>query len=299
MRRRRLARIVPEAWTDASPSETTPLWLALARAQAARRTPADLLRHYKADLFVAPSALDLRLAHRLDALALGAAHEYEALLLSPVAPLGSCSALAPTSQDRTLSAARGTEVVSDPTNVLALECARRLGLDPDREARLCTVHQTLRAQPLPRDKGYSRHFRLFALAEAGLARADHGFEVDAFARQVTCFERLFVALERELGCVVPRRRLVLRAATNREPLAARVEERLARDLPGLPLTREPFDSVYYDGVRVLFGGDASPGEFCLVGDLGLFDWMARLTSDRRMRFVASGFGLQLVPLLFR
>lgn len=34
-------------------------------------------------------------------------------------------------------------------------------------------------------------------------------------------------------------------------------------------------------------------------DVGLFDCGARLASNRKLRCVASGFGLQLLPLLFR
>jgi hypothetical protein len=117
--------------------------------------------------------LDQRTVHRLDGLALEAADQFEALQLSPVAPLGSCSVVAPTSQDRTLSSVRGTEVVSDPTNVLALECVRRLPEQPASHVHLCTIHQVLRVHALPPNTGFSRHFRLFALA-GGRSRPRRG-----------------------------------------------------------------------------------------------------------------------------
>lgn len=50
-----------------------------------------------------------------------------------------------------------------------------------------------------------------------------------------------------------------------------------------------------------FGADGAQkggGEHCAIADLGVFDWMPKLTGDGRTRFVASGFGLQLVPLVF-
>jgi len=145
-----------EALLALPPSETTPLLLALTRAQAARRRPSDLPQQMERDGFFRPAVLDQRMLHRLDGLALDAASEFEAIQLSPVAPLGACSALAPTSQDRTLTAMRATEVVSDPTNVLALECARRLAGAPAADLRLCTVHQVLRAQRLPGRPGPAR-----------------------------------------------------------------------------------------------------------------------------------------------
>lgn len=281
-----------------SPSETTPILLDLARRQAERRRPADLVEQFTRDGFVEPSVLDQRTIHRLDALALAAASEFEALQLSPVAPLGSCSVLAPTSQDRTLSTARGTEVVSDPTNVLALECARRLARQPDSHVRLCTVHQVLRAQPLPPNAGFSRHFRLFALAEAGRGRPEDGFEVDAIARHVGLFNQLFDSAA-ELGCSFPNRRATIYATARTATLASRVRRRLAAALPSLAIADDTLEGPYYAGIRILFGATAQAGDFTPIADTGAFDWVARLASNRRLRFIASGLGIQLVPLLFR
>ncbi|UJR79910.1 hypothetical protein [Sandaracinus amylolyticus] len=287
----------PRDLLASSPSETTPFLLELARAQASRRTPRDLLVQRERDGFVQPSALDMRLANRLDAIALDAAPDYEALLLSPVAPLGVCSVVAPTSQDRTISASRATEVVSDPTNVLALECARRLAKEPRADVRLCTVHQTLRAQPHPKLPGFSPHFRLFAMVEAGAARADDGFEVDAFERSVRTIDRLFDASS-ALGCAMPARRAIVRATPEREVMARRVIERLEGALPHVEIVREPLEHAYYDGLRVLFGARTATGATPPLADVGRFDWMAKLTSNRKMRFVATGLGIQLLPMLF-
>ena len=287
-----------EPLLSAAVSSSTPWLLELMRTQAARKRPRDLLAQFERDAFVATGVLDLRLAHRLDGLALRAADGYDALQLSPVAPLGVCSSLAPTSQDRTLSALRGTEVVSDPTNVLALECAQRLGADPERAPRLCTVHQVVRAQPLPPRAGHTRHFRMFALVDAGPGLAEDGFEVAAIARQIGVFDRLLDLAAAELPCTYPKRRVLVRTDASRATLGTRLCERLRQEFPHLALEREPFESAYYAGVRVGFGPHTAAGEWSAIGDIGVFDWMVKLTSNRRMRFVAGGFGLQLLPLLF-
>jgi hypothetical protein len=283
---------------ELSPSESTPLLLELSKLQAARRRPADVLAQLYRDRFVHPSFVDQRLSHRLDGLALDAASEFEALLLSPVAPLGACSVLAQTSQDRTLSTTRGSEVVSDPTNVLALVCAQRLKQAPDVPVKLCTVHQTLRAQALPPRPGFSRHFRLFALAEAGKARADDGFEVEAIARHVGVFDRLMDGCA-AVGATFPERALVVLSTPARAVMAERVRARLAASFPHVTVRAGRFEHAYYDGLRVMFGASSSAGEHVPIGDTGVFDWMPRLTANRRHRFVASGFGIQLVPTLFR
>lgn len=298
-------RVAMSSWNDPrvaplfalAPNETTPVWLEVARRQASRRVPADLVSQRARDGFVQPSPLDLREAHRLDALALEAAREFDAVLLSPVAPLGVCSVLAPTSQDRTLSAARALEVVSDPTNVLALECARRLVADAARDVRLCTVHQTLRAQALPKKAGFTQHFRLFALGEAGRARADDGFEVDAVARHVATLARVLDACAASGHRIGARRATVLHRP-ERDVLATRVVSRLRAEHADLEIVEERFESRYYDGLRVLYGARMPSGDALDLGDTGVFDWIGKLTSNRKLRFVASGMGLQLVPFLF-
>jgi hypothetical protein len=52
-------------------------------------------------------------------------------------------------------------------------------------------------------------------------------------------------------------------------------------------------------VRVLFGADAPNGEHLNLGDTGAFDWVAKLTANRRLRFVASGLGLHRASESFR
>ena len=283
----------------ASPSESIPWLLELTRAQAGRKRPADLLAQLERDRFVRPSFLDQRLVHQLDGMALGAAPEFEAVLLSPVAPLGTCSVVAPTSQDRTLSTTRGTEVVSDPTNMLALVCAERMRHDERTPVRLCTVHQVLRAQPLPPQPGVSRHFRLFVLAEAVPGEPEDGFELAAIGRHLACFDRLLEQATGTLGCRFPNRRFVVKTARSRAVLRDRVCQRLQELFPKMMVQTEEFDSNYYDGLRVLFGAETPSGEFCQLSDLGLFNWVRKLLSNRRIRFVASGFGIQLLPVLFR
>jgi hypothetical protein len=117
--------------------------LAVMRRRVAAMRPADLLERYERNRFARPSGLPPALLLELERRAHQALPQgFEALALSPVCPLGTVGALTSVSQNSVLSATRGTEVVSDPTNVLALECAvrrRALRRDPaggDRAARV-------------------------------------------------------------------------------------------------------------------------------------------------------------------
>src|ERR687897_675592 len=210
-----------------SPSRTRPALMALARAQAARRRPVELLQQWQRDGTVGMADLDLRDAVKLDGIALAAADEYDAVLLSPVAPLGMCSVLAPTSQDRTLTTTRATEVVSDPTNALALEAADRLTADPGASVRLCTAHQVLRMQRPSSEPGRSQHFRLFCLAEAAFGRADHAVELEAISRQLIAILATIGSAASQFDRDYGRVNALLETAPGRNGLADSVTDLLA------------------------------------------------------------------------
>src|SRR5690606_30992187 len=89
----------------------TELWsllLAVFERRAAQRTPALVRQQWETDRFVQPCAVDQRTLNQLDSHLLAAAADFEALELSPLAPLATCSAVALTSQNRIVSTARGT-----------------------------------------------------------------------------------------------------------------------------------------------------------------------------------------------
>ena len=107
-----------------SPADLQTLLLDVSRRRASRVTPARLLQRWRQDRYVRPTAADPRVLWPLEArLWAMLPPEFAGLELSPVAPLGASAALGPVSQDRVISTVRGSEVVSDQTNVLALEAA--------------------------------------------------------------------------------------------------------------------------------------------------------------------------------
>lgn len=286
------------------------LWsqlLGVMERRARGRSPAELLRQWEQDAFTEPAPLDQRLLLRLDARLLQAAAAFEAIELSPLAPLGTCSAMALASQNKIVSALRGTEVVSDPTNVLALECARRLRRAPDSTPRLATCQRVVRAQRLPpraQRAGFARHFaqhfRIFVLCAAGREVQDHGRLVPALAEQIRVHLDALDLLEQD-GYRFPCRVLRLLATPARAALMDRVAADLSElaDLAGLEVRREVLEHPYYSGgLRFLISARAEGVDVPLI-DGGSFDWVARLSANRRLYFVASGMGAQLAAALFR
>ena len=262
--------------------------------RAAERRPSDLLQQWQRDGFTRPAPVDQRTAMSLDLALFAAAAAFEAVELSPLAPLGVCSVVGLGSQNRIVSALRGNEVVADPTNVLALECAQRLREQPGATVRLATSHRCVRAQAVPKGKGFAQHFRIFCLATAGREQQDHGFLVAALAEQIRTWLRALASLEAQ-GYSFPGRSLALLASKGRERLA----ERVSSSIVGVPVSHGVLEHRYYSGLRFSIFTEQTPhGGFPLV-DGGAFDWLQKLTSNRRLVYVASGMGSQLAAALFR
>jgi hypothetical protein len=276
-------------------AELQSLLLEVMRRRARARTPADVLAQYRRDRFTAPAPFDQRTAIAIDGHLLAAADDFEALELSPVAPLGTCSAMAPTDQHRVLSALRGTEVVSDPTNVLALECALRLRRAADA-VHLATSQRVVRAQPPPpKLPGAAQHFRLFALGSGGIEARDHAFTVETVVRHVRALTAGLDRLEQH-GYAFGARRVDVLATPERAALG----DRIAAALVGVATARRRLEHPYYSGgLRYMYWVTAQGGAELPLADGGAFDWLARLLSNRRAVYVASGLGAQLVAMGFR
>ena len=260
----------------------------------ARRT-GDLAAQWDRDRFVRPSIVDQRTLLIVDRHLLDATAAFDSIELSPIAPLGVCSLMGFTSQNKVLSALRGTEVVSDPTNVMALECADRLRHDPARIVRLATSHRCVRAQPIPPQRGFAAHFRMFCLASAGVEQQNHAVVVEAFTEHMTTMLGALDRLEHE-GFLFPERRITILATPDKAVLG----DRIAAALAPADVVRSGLEHPYYSGgLRFQISARSSEGTHVPLIDGGSFDWVARLTSNRRAVYVASAIGAQLAAQLYR
>ncbi len=277
-----------------SGSELQSVLLELMRERARPRTPALVLEQFGRDGFCRPAPVDQRTLVDIERELLAAAAPFEAIELSPLTPLASCSSVALTNQNRVVSALRQTEVVSDPTNVLALECALRLRADATRPVHFATSQRVVRAQPVPKLPGYAQHFRIFVLASGGVEAQAHAFTAETLLLHV---RTMLAGLERleTIGYDFGRRRVDVLAT----PARAAVADRVAQALGPLA-ARKPLEHEYYSGgLRYQLWVTTPDGEELPLIDGGVFDWLAKLSSNRRAVFVASGGGVQLVPLRFR
>lgn len=281
-------------------SELWSLLLGVAEQRAAQRSAARVLQQWERDRFVVPAYIDQRILNRLDGHLLAAASAFEALELSPLAPLGSCSAIALASQNKIVSTVRGTEVVSDPTNLLALESARRLRKNGRQTVKLTTNHRCVRAQAVPDHAGYAAHFRLFCMTTAGHERKDQAFLVESLTEHIQTHIGALDRLEQN-GYGFPDRILKILATPERTALGERIAAgvRAASGASGIAVVFETLAHAYYDGLRFMISARSPNGEHLPLIDGGAFDWLRKLTSNDKLVFVASGLGSQLAAYLYR
>lgn len=279
--------------SELSGSDLQSVLLEVMRRRARDRTPSNVLAQYERDGFSRPAAVDQRTSVAIDGHLLAAAADFEAIELSPVAPLATCSSVALTDQNRVLSALRSTEVCSDPTNVLALECALRLRKALGTPVHLATSQRVIRTQPVPNVPGYAPHFRIFVLASGGNETKDHGFTVDTLLLHIRTMLGALDRLEQH-GYSFGERHVDVLATDARSALGDRVAAALG------PLAhRKLLEHAYYSGgLRYMLWVTSPDGERIPLIDGGAFDWLARLGSNRRAVFVATGAGAQLVALRF-
>ncbi len=275
-------------------SEVWSLLLGVMESRAAGRTPASLREQWERDRFVQPCYIDQRSLVEMDGHLLAAAAAFEAVELSPVAPLGVCAAVALASQNKIVSTTRGTEVVSDPTNVLALECARRLRKNSAQPVRLTTCHRATRAQAVPNRPGFAAHFRMFCLASAGHERENREFLAGELADHINTQLAALDRLEQH-GYSFPGRNVRILATAANVQLA----ERIGAAVRAAPVEHEALEHPYYDGIRFMIDVQAPNGAVIPLIDGGAFSWLRTLMSNGKIVFVASGMGSQVAAYLFR
>jgi hypothetical protein len=280
-------------------NELTSLLLEVFRRRP--RSSADLLAQYKRGGAAAPSRTDARLTAAVEAHAFAAAAGFEALALSPVAPLGLNAVLGDIDQNSTLAALRGLEVLADPTTVMALESAARRKRD-EREVRLCAAGRMLRMQPFD-NPAYSPHFALFAMTSAGRDSGAYGFERAALAEQLRVHLGFLARLGSD-GYRIAEVRVEL-ADTERDAgrlaAAEALFETLRPQFADVTFAVDPARTHaihYYRGLCLHVTARDVDGQVQQIGDGGFTDWTQRLLGNAKERLLVSGFGSELLPRRF-
>jgi hypothetical protein len=201
--RRVLGRYRPELLdllSDGIPgSDLTTLLLEVFRRRADRLSPAEVMRRYRSDRFVAPAPISFTALRRTEDILVSALpDDVEILVLAPVLPLAAHSAVATVDPRKVIATVRGSEVAADPTNALALEASLRrslaLAADPrsDVPVRLAASQRVARAQHFD-GPGMLAHFQMFGLVTAGRDTGNRSFEHQQLAEHLRFAVRALAA----------------------------------------------------------------------------------------------------------
>ncbi|HEX4505650.1 MAG TPA: hypothetical protein VH722_07950 [Alphaproteobacteria bacterium] len=267
---------------ELNPSDLQSLLIEVARRRSSRRSPGDVVRDYTESRFFAPARSPAANFLAWDTLAAEVAQErFELLELSPMAPLGACAAVAKVGQNWSIATVRKGEVISDPTNILAIEAALRRKTSAE-DIHLGASARVVRPQNYDAP-GMLAHFRLFALVSSGHSRGSVDFEAEALLRHLDFYCAA-------IGGFVPG--VSLQLAVTGEPLLT-----AARDFAsqrGIQFAEEERAAVagYYAGFCFHICAGQPDGSWQQLADGGLVDWGARLTGNAKERTLISGIGVE-------
>lgn len=300
-----LKRINPELVnvlaTQLSGTELNSILLEVFNQKTSALTPPELLNQYQKNRFVKPADLPVLKMKRmeLDILELFERHSFPAIELSPVAILGSCSVVGPVNQKKVLSALRGTEVIADSTNAIALHACdlKQRNEVPHSLSpvwmRCCNIQRHLRTQVM-RGKGFRPHFKIGCLVTCGTDSGNFEFEKVALYEHLRAMKHLFSGYFKVEEVSF---RLLPRAGyANSADLLSRTAEYLKSEDPGIRLSivEQPANqNQYYKGIQYKVDIRVN-GEAYEIGDGGFVDWTQQLLQNKKERMLSTGFGLDLM-----
>lgn len=283
-----------------SGSDLNTLLLEAFRRKTKKSSASDLLRRYEANRFVQAARVNpIELKQlELDTLRIAQNHSFIPLQMSPVAPLGSCSIVATVDQNKIISALRGTEVVADATNLLALhisDCLKSGKMNNEDDfIRFCATHRHVRAQNPHKAPGILSHFQLFCMVTSGKDKGSYSFEKQSFWEHINVYKDIFQTLFRsDLEVVLSARS----GYKDSEGLVQRImlygEEKSMHVVTSGSSTKT--ENQYYKGLQFTIIATIN-GQVLKIGDGGIVDWPQQLLGNKKERMMISAIGLDRLLL---
>jgi hypothetical protein len=282
------------------PTDLQSLLLEVYRERVKRRNVSAMFSDYASNSFIRPSRCDPLRLLEWDRIAFShLPNGFHAIELSPVSPLGSVTRLASISQDWILTTIRNIEVVADPTNALALECAlRRQELIRSEPTNATAVHlacsqRVVRTQRF-RTPDALQHFRLFSLCSAGRNSGNLRFEINAMIEHIGFY---LESLRDFLGPVIPLRATIidLHPESHDETIFKSSIEKLKKKYAGADIGLEKAKTEgteYYRHLRFHVYASPPRGHEMELVDGGDTDWTQKLLNNAKERLVISGIGTE-------
>lgn len=270
-----------------SNGELTTLLLEVFSRKAEAIRPHELLNGLAQNRFIAPAPTDPITLRRAEATMLELSHAagFRPVELSPLAPLGASAVYGRVSQHKVLSALRGCEVVSDPTNAMlplmvAELCNKQ---NPLPELHWAAAQRVVCAN-LMTSPDAMPHFALYA-AVSLLRSKDPKELVETVLKHL----RLQRAIYTGLGLEDIQLRIYAKGIKKHYADALLV--RLAQENEFEFRLESSSGTPYYEGFQIKTWIHHR-GQEAEIADCGFVDWAARLKGDARLHAFISGIGIE-------
>lgn len=284
-----------------SGTELNTLLLDVLREKAKKTTAPALLKQYQLNRFVKPSdlpVLELKKTE-LELLKLFKTHLFEPVELSPVSVLGSCSAVAQADQNKILSALRGTEVLADATNAMALHICdlkkRKLWKPKNKSEkfRLSTMQRHVRTQSIT-GAGFTPHFKIGCFVTSGFDTGNFAFEKEGLLEHLQLMHALYKGF---YGVEDVSFRFLCRGGyADSLRLANEVKTYVLTHAPvtNIEIVEKPEKEIdYYKGVQYKTDIRWKDKVF-EIADGGFVDWTQQILQNKKERFLISGIGFEFM-----
>ncbi len=285
---------IDEISSDLSGTEFNSLMLEIYRRRSEKISANKLMLDFEHNRFVQPLTLDTIQSRKmeLDLLQMADSKGFEVITLSPLTPLGTCSVIGTVNQNKIISGTRGTEVVSDATNVLQLKIAQeiRKNRDRNRTYRYATVHRHVRAQHFNHPL-FSAHFSLLCMASGGYDQGDFVFEKEQLKEHISVYLDL---IGRLLPGTKPLLEFYLKEKNEKFRQMLETKEQCWSDFE-FSIFHMP-ENAYYKTIQFkifIMAGN----EKINIADGGIVDWLQQLTGNRKLRSMISAAGIELIQKL--
>lgn len=251
----------------------------------------ELLQQITNNRFCKPADVDAIMYKELELNWLKHAQEkgFMPVILSPLAPFGTCSAVGEVDQNNVVSALRNAEIVSDATNYLALIIAAETKKQAQKkDIKYSTVHRLVRAQAFA-NPAFSAHFGLFGIATGGFDTGSCNFEINNLFDHIQLHADLLTRYFQKEDLSIK-----LEVYDN-EVLVDRIRKSIDEmaNNHNMQLNHFPKTGDYYQSLRFKIFLHYKNNEINL-SDGGIVDWTQKLISNKKHRLMISGTGLELV-----
>lgn len=273
-----------------SGSEVNSVFLEMFKMQAAKIQATDLVKQFTNNRFVVPSTVDVLAYKKLELEYLEFANEqgFKPIILSPLTPLGTCSTVGEVNQNNVVSALRGTEVVADVTNVLALKIAAdfKKNKSPD-VVKYATTHRHVRGQAFT-NPAFTAHFGVFCLVSGGIDTGSYQFEIGQLIAHIDLHYSL-------LSSKFDSKNLEIKIHLRQENpyFIESLEKQLSDKGFHFKLIEDYQKGDYYKMVQFKIYLKYKDMDLDLA-DGGLVDWTQKLIPNKKHRLFISGCGIEIV-----